>query len=148
MRASSLRNDINVIRCDPQVVGDFTHRHRSDPRQNLRQRALVVGVKMLHQHKSHARLRRQMLQQLGERVQPPLPTRQCRRWERPGLRFGVRARWKPENSQCVPAARDTLTGSFTPLLISGVETWKRLETFQRDLPTIFCVTPWALFVST
>src|SRR5437899_9780237 len=64
------RNDINVVRCDPQVVGDFAHRHRSDPRQNLHQCALVVGVAMLHQHKTHARVRRQMLQQVRESFQP------------------------------------------------------------------------------
>ena len=64
------RNDINVIRCDPQFVGDFAHRHRSDPRENLRQRALVIRAQMLHQHKTHACVGWQMLQQLCESFQP------------------------------------------------------------------------------
>ena len=38
--------------------------------QNLRQCALMVRVQMLHQHKGHARIHRQMLQQLRKGLQP------------------------------------------------------------------------------
>jgi hypothetical protein len=44
-------------------------RHRSDPLQKLCEHAFMLRIKVLHQYKTHARIERQMLQQLGERFQ-------------------------------------------------------------------------------
>ena len=59
------RNDINVIGLDPQIVRDLAHRQRGGPRQNLRERAFMLRIEMLHQHEPHARVERQMLEQLA-----------------------------------------------------------------------------------
>ena len=64
------RNDIHVVGLDWQVVTDLAHRHRSSPGQKLSQRAGVRRIQMLHQHKTHAGVGRQMLQQLCEGLQP------------------------------------------------------------------------------
>jgi len=62
------RDDVDMIRLDSQVVGDLANRYRSGPRQKLGQRAGVIRVEMLHQHETHARVRRQMFEQLRERL--------------------------------------------------------------------------------
>ena len=58
------RNDIDVIGLDPQIVRDLAHRQRRGARQKLRERAFMLRIEMLHQHEPHARIERQMLEQL------------------------------------------------------------------------------------
>ena len=53
----------------PQVVRDLVHRQGSGPGQKLRERAVVSRIEMLHQHKAHSRVGRQILEQVRERLQ-------------------------------------------------------------------------------
>ena len=63
------RNHVDVIRLDPQLVRDFLHRHRRGPAQELRERALMLRIEMLHEHEAHARIDRQVLEQRRERLE-------------------------------------------------------------------------------
>jgi hypothetical protein len=63
------RNDVNVIRRHAQIVGHFQHRHLRRPRQNLRQRTVVLRIEMLHQHETQSCVYRQPFQQTRERFQ-------------------------------------------------------------------------------
>ena len=58
------RNDIDMVRLYPQVMGDIGNRHRRNSRENLGQRTLMIRIQMLHQDKTHAGIRRQMFEQL------------------------------------------------------------------------------------
>ena len=64
------RNDIDVIGLDPLIVRDLAHRQRRGACQELRERAFVLRIEMLHQHEPHARIERQMREQLRERLEP------------------------------------------------------------------------------
>ena len=55
--ASVWRDHINMIWLDASVVGNFEHRHLAGLCQQLGQLAFVLRVKVLHQHKRHARVR-------------------------------------------------------------------------------------------
>ena len=63
------RNDIGVVGLDMQVVRHFAHREESDPGQRVGQRAFPCRVEMSRQHKGHAGVGRQMLEQRRERLQ-------------------------------------------------------------------------------
>ena len=65
------RNHIDAIGRDPQIICHLVHRHRRGPREQMRQRAFVLRIEMLHEDKSHPRIRRQMFEQLGEASSPP-----------------------------------------------------------------------------
>jgi hypothetical protein len=59
-----------VIRLDVQIVGDFVHWERRGPSQQLRERAVVLRVEMLHEYEAHTRVEWQMLQERRERLEP------------------------------------------------------------------------------
>ena len=46
------------------------HGKRRGARENLRERAFVLRIEMLHQHEPHARVERQVLEQLRECFEP------------------------------------------------------------------------------
>ena len=58
-----------MVRLDRHVVADLTDRHLSRPGEELSQCAGMPRVQMLHQHKSHAGIGRQMLQQVRAGLQ-------------------------------------------------------------------------------
>jgi hypothetical protein len=64
------RNDIDVIGLDRLIVDDLLHGKRRGARENVCERAFMLRIEMLHQHIPHARIQRQVLQQLHERLQP------------------------------------------------------------------------------
>src|SRR5512133_3154080 len=64
------RNGVNVVGFDAEIIGDLLDRHRRHPSEELRKGALVLGVEVLDEHKPHASVGRQMLQQLREGLQP------------------------------------------------------------------------------
>ena len=63
-------DDVDMIRLDPQIVGDLGNPHRSGPRQKLWEGACMLRIEMLYQHEAHSRIERQMFQKLRECVQP------------------------------------------------------------------------------
>ena len=64
------RNDINAIRLHSLIVRYLADRHLRYPCQELRERAFMLRIEMLHQHERHARIERQMREQLRVRYQP------------------------------------------------------------------------------
>jgi len=56
------RNAVDVIRLDTQVVRDFVNRERGLPSEQLRKRAVMARIEMLHEHEAHARVRREVLE--------------------------------------------------------------------------------------
>ena len=64
------RNDVDMISLERLIVRDFAYRQRRGARKDLRERALMVRIEMLHQHERHAGAPRQSREQLGEGLQP------------------------------------------------------------------------------
>jgi hypothetical protein len=60
----------NVIRLDTETVGDLRHRHSRGACQDVGQLAFMVRIQVLHQHKSHPCVNRQVFEQLREGFQP------------------------------------------------------------------------------
>ena len=63
------RNDIDMVGENPLIGFDLRHGQGGRTRKDIGQRAGMVRIEMLNQHESHARIRRQMPEQLGERFQ-------------------------------------------------------------------------------
>src|SRR6185437_10908788 len=63
-------NDIDVIRLHLLIVRDLMHRHGCGSCQQLRQRAFVLRVQMLHEHEAQTRVQREGLEQVPEGLQP------------------------------------------------------------------------------
>jgi hypothetical protein len=55
-------NHIDVIRLDPLVVRGFLNRQRRGSREQVRERAVVLRIEMLHEHEGDARIEWQVLQ--------------------------------------------------------------------------------------
>jgi len=64
------RNDVDVIRLDMQIVGDLMDRERRRASEELRERAVMFRIEMLHQYEAHARIEPQMLEQCRECFEP------------------------------------------------------------------------------
>ena len=60
------RDGVNVIGPDAQIVGGFSHRQGGDAGEKSSESTFMLRIEVLHQHKAHAGIRRQMLQQLGK----------------------------------------------------------------------------------
>jgi hypothetical protein len=56
------RNDVDVIRLDAQVVGHLVDRERRRASEQLRERAVMRRIEMLHEYDTHARIDRQVLE--------------------------------------------------------------------------------------
>ena len=63
MRSCGIRrDDINVVGLNPQIVHGFGHRHGCGAGKKLCQGAFMLGIEVLDEDKSQARIDRQMLQ--------------------------------------------------------------------------------------
>ena len=49
-------DDVDVIRLHRHAFGHLDQRHGRGPSEQLAQLALVLGIEVLHQHESHARM--------------------------------------------------------------------------------------------
>ena len=68
-QARGARNDVDAIGLDRLIVDDLGHGERSGARKNLRQRAFMLRVEVLHEHEAHAGVGRESFEQLRERFQ-------------------------------------------------------------------------------
>ena len=64
------RNDVDVIRLDVQVVRDFVNRERRRASEQLRERAVMLRIEMLHEDEAHARVEGQAPEQCRECLEP------------------------------------------------------------------------------
>jgi hypothetical protein len=78
------RDDVDVIRLDAQVVRDFADRERRRASEQLRERAVVLRIEMLHEHESHARVEREVLEQRRESLEPAAGRADAHDRKRPG----------------------------------------------------------------
>jgi hypothetical protein len=65
-QVSVMRDNINVVGFDSEIVGGFADGHRGGPRKDLGKRAVVVGVEMLYEDEAEAGIGLEVLQQLRE----------------------------------------------------------------------------------
>ena len=65
-QVSVMRDNINVVGFDPEIVRRLADGHGGGPRQDLGKRAIVVGVEMLHEDEAETGVGLEVLQQLGE----------------------------------------------------------------------------------
>ena len=63
------RDHVNVVGLHPEVVRHLVHRHRGGTGEQLSERAVMLGIEVLHQHKSEASVSWEMPQQLRECLQ-------------------------------------------------------------------------------
>lgn len=63
------RNDVNPVGFDVHAMLGFDHWDGGIAAQYLRQHALMIGRKMLHQHERHSAVRRQMRKETFERFE-------------------------------------------------------------------------------
>ena len=63
---SVMRDNINVVGFDAEIMGGLADGHGGGPRQDLRERAVVGGVEMLHEDEAEAGVGLEALQQLRE----------------------------------------------------------------------------------
>lgn len=59
-----------MIRLHPHSIRRFSYRQVRDPHQDLRERAFMFRIEMLHQHEPPARIERQLTQEPRKGFQP------------------------------------------------------------------------------
>ena len=64
------RDDVHVVRLDPQVVRDLLEGQGCRALEDRREGAFVLRIEVLHKHETHAGIRGQLFEQLGERFEP------------------------------------------------------------------------------
>ena len=77
-----------MVRLNRQIVRRFEHRKGRGLRQKLHERALMLGVEVLHEHQCRAGAGRQIFEQSRERLQPARRRAHADNPARPGVCAG------------------------------------------------------------